>query len=299
MPRRLILTAAERQAILALPTDEAMLIRHWSLDEQDLALLRTRRRDDTRLGLALQLCALRYPGRLIRPAETIPQDAAMFLAEQLGVDPDALADFARRAPTRYERWAILRRRFGFTDLCRPSRGDLVAFARGIALAAAKDRLVVTALAEEMRQRIVIPGITVLERLAAQARTEAEDALLADVVARLTPGLVVRMETLLAMGPRHARQGGISWLREPPGSAGAAAMRGLVDRLEAVRHVGVPTTVLEGVPAHRIRRMAQEGRRLTVPRTSRRCPPDVGTRPWLPSCATRRLELELTRFRGDP
>ena len=269
MPRRLILTDAERRTILALPTDEATLIRHWSLDDQDLALLDTRRRDDTRLGLALQLCALRYPGRLIRPGETIPEAAAVFLADQLGVDPDALASFARRAPTRYEQLTILRRRFGFTDLCRPLRGDLVAFARGIALAVAKDRLVVTALAEEMRRRrIVIPGITVLERLAAQACTEAEDALLADVAGRLTPDLVIRMEALLtvgplAMGPRHARQSGISWLREPPGSAGTAAMRGLVDRLEAVRHVGVPATVLGGVPAHRIRRMAQEGRRLTA------------------------------------
>lgn len=98
MPRRLILTDAERRTILALPTDEATLIRHWSLDDQDLALLDTRRRDDTRLGLALQLCALRYPGRLIRPGETIPEAAAVFLADQLGGDPDALASFARRAP---------------------------------------------------------------------------------------------------------------------------------------------------------------------------------------------------------
>lgn len=41
------------------------------------------------------------------------------------------------------------------------------------------------------------------------------------------------------------------------------MRGLVDRLAAVRHVGVPKAVLGGVPAHRIRRTAQEGRRLTA------------------------------------
>ncbi len=68
--------------------------------------------------------------------------------------------------------------------------------------------------------------------------------------------------MLGMGPR-ARQSGISWLREPPGKAGAATMRGLIARLEAVRHVGLSRQMLQAVPAHRIRRMAQEGRRLTA------------------------------------
>ena len=69
MPRRMILTDAERQNFLALPSDDDTLIRHWSLDDEDHRLLETRRRDDTRLGLALQLCALRYPGRLIQRGE--------------------------------------------------------------------------------------------------------------------------------------------------------------------------------------------------------------------------------------
>jgi hypothetical protein len=36
-----------------------------------------------------------------------------------------------------------------------------------------------------------------------------------------------------------------------------------DRLEAVRHVGLSSNVLQAVPTHRISRMAQEGRRLTA------------------------------------
>ena len=75
MPRRMILTDAERQNFLALPSDDDTLIRHWSLDDEDHRLLETRRRDDTRLGLALQLCALRYPGRLIQRGEVIPESA--------------------------------------------------------------------------------------------------------------------------------------------------------------------------------------------------------------------------------
>jgi len=259
----MILTDAERQNFLALPTDDDTLIRYWSLDEDDRRLLETRRRDDTRLGLALQLCALRYPGRLIQRGEVIPEGTLTFLAEQLGVAPDALSTFARRAPTRYEQLAILRQHYGFSELTHPLRADLLTFARGVALASTRDKYVVAALADEMRRRrIIIPGITVLERLAGQACTEAEEALFADVVRRLAPDLVVRMEALLGMGPR-ARQSGISWLREPPGKAGASSMRGLIDRLMAVRYVGISGQMLQAVPTHRVRRMAQEGRRLTA------------------------------------
>ncbi|WP_245496043.1 Tn3 family transposase [Rhizobium ruizarguesonis] len=246
-----------------MPTDDDTLIRHWSLDDDDRRLIETRRHDDTRLGLALQLCALRYPGRLIQRGEVIPSVALSFLAEQLGIDPEALSTFARRAATRYEQLAILRQHYGFTELSHPLRADLLAFARGIAIAATKDKFVVATLADEMRRRrIVIPGITVLERLAGQACTEAEEALYADVAGRLAPDLIIRMEALLGAG-RRAKQSGISWLREPPGKAGVSAMRGLIDRLEAVRHAGIPNDVLQAIPAHRVRRMAQEGRRLTA------------------------------------
>lgn len=71
-----------------------------------------------------------------------------------------------------------------------------------------------------------------------------------------------METLIGSSPR-ARQSGVSWLREPPGKVGTTGMSRVIERLEAVRHVGVNPEILEPVPAHRIRRMAQEGRRLTA------------------------------------
>ncbi len=203
MPRRMILTDAERQNFLALPIDDDTLIRHWCLDDDDRHLIETRRHDDTRLGLALQLSALRYPGRLIQRGEVIPSVALSFLAEQLGIEPEALSTFARRAPTRYEQLAILRQHYGFTELSHPLRADLLAFARGIAIASTKDKFVVATLADEMRRRrIIIPGITVLERLAGQACTEAEEALYTDVAGRLTPDLVLRMETLLGAGRRR-------------------------------------------------------------------------------------------------
>ena len=68
MPRRRALTPAQLAGLLALSATEAELAHHWVLGDADLAVVGRRRRDHNRLGFALQLCALRYPGRPPRPS---------------------------------------------------------------------------------------------------------------------------------------------------------------------------------------------------------------------------------------
>jgi TnpA family transposase len=66
MPRRRALTEAQLENLLALPIAEPDLVQHWTLSDTDFAAIDQRRRDRNRIGFALQLCALRYPGRLLR-----------------------------------------------------------------------------------------------------------------------------------------------------------------------------------------------------------------------------------------
>ena len=65
MPRRSIWSARQRVALFDLPTDEASLLRHYTLSDDDIEHIRVRRGGHNRLGFALQLCAFRYPGRLL------------------------------------------------------------------------------------------------------------------------------------------------------------------------------------------------------------------------------------------
>src|SRR5215204_2566645 len=124
MPRRRALTEAQLESLLALPVTEADLLRHWTLSDDDLVAIGRRRRNHNQLGFALQLCALRYPGRLLRPGEVIPEPTLRFVADQLGTAPEALTTYAARFQTRYEQLGVLRKSFGFTDAGRSRRGDL-------------------------------------------------------------------------------------------------------------------------------------------------------------------------------
>jgi TnpA family transposase len=96
MPRRALLTAAERSALLAFPTERDDLIRHYTLDERDLTRIRRHRGGHNRLGFAVHLCCLRYPGYAL-PADATPPEAVLaWVARQLQIDPAVWPRYARR-----------------------------------------------------------------------------------------------------------------------------------------------------------------------------------------------------------
>ena len=68
MARRTVRTSRQRSALFSLPQRDADLLRHYTLSEEDLQNIGARRRPRNKLGFALQLCVLRYPGRLLAPA---------------------------------------------------------------------------------------------------------------------------------------------------------------------------------------------------------------------------------------
>ena len=71
MPRRSILSAVECDSLLALPETQDELIRHYTFSEADLSIIRQRRGNHNRLGFAVQLCYLRYPG-FVLPTDAVP-----------------------------------------------------------------------------------------------------------------------------------------------------------------------------------------------------------------------------------
>ena len=73
MPARTLLSAEQRTRLFAIPTDSVGITRHYTLDADDLALIRTKRRTINRLGFAVQLRLLRYPGLGMGPLALPPE----------------------------------------------------------------------------------------------------------------------------------------------------------------------------------------------------------------------------------
>ena len=65
MPRRQILSDLERNSLLALPESQYELIQLYTLTEHDLSIISQQRGAFNRLGFAIQLCYMRYPGMIL------------------------------------------------------------------------------------------------------------------------------------------------------------------------------------------------------------------------------------------
>lgn len=260
MPRRTVLTARQRAILFALPTDEATLLRHYILTEEDLVHVRRRRRAHNRLGFALQLCALRYPGRLLQPGETIPEPVLTFIGAQLGLNGSELQDYATREATRYQHSAALQQLYGYRPFEGVARDDLRRWLLEAAEQARSNDGLAAALIEELRrQRVIVPTSSTVERLCADALVVAERRVANRIAARLDTDMRRRLLGLLeeTIDDKLTR---FVWLRQHEVGDNSNAVNQLLDRLDHLNALSIPTHVLDGVPGHRIARLRRQGER---------------------------------------
>lgn len=263
MPRRRVLTQIQLDALLALPSGEADLIRHYTLSPDDLAVIARRRRPHNRLGFALQLCALRHPGRLIRPGEPVSLKVVRFLGEQLDIDSDAIDDYAARAPTRYDQLDALRRRYGFRSFSQPDHRELSSWLGPIAMTTVSGVTVAEALMVELRRRgIAAPGVSVIERMVATALLGAERRVADQLTRGLSHSQRAALDALLEIHP-DTTLSSLAWARQPPSAPGHRSLARLIEQLEHLREIGLDPEARAAVHADRLKRLAQEGARLTA------------------------------------
>ena len=248
MPRRSILTARQRAALFDLPMDEASILYHYTLSDEDIDIIQTRRHARNRLGFAIQLCAFRYPGRLLVSGEVIPEPISRFIAAQLGEEMDELSHYAETDVTRRRHLVDLRHVYGFRMFSGHRARELKAWLAGEAENATTNHDLARRFVDECRRtQTVLPGISVIERLCADALVAAERRIDSAVVARLEEPLKARLDALLT----EMVEGKVSrfvWLRQFEVGQNSADASRLLDRLEFLQEMNLSPDILSGVSA---------------------------------------------------
>ena len=174
MALRELLSSSQREALEAIPLDRAGLIENYVLSDQDLSLIRRRRGAQNRLGLAVQLALLRYPGRALLPGETPPAELLTFVARQLGLSAGAWASYAERDETRREHLAELQLHYGLRSFGIGHYRSLATWLMPTALQTNRGVVLVRAGIDELRRRsVIVPRLAVLERLCAEVIVRSE------------------------------------------------------------------------------------------------------------------------------
>lgn len=207
------MTETQITALFDPPTDQRELIRHYTLSAADLAAIRRCRGDHNRLGHALMLCYLRYPGRPLKAGERPPRSLLSFIAEQIDALPGAIGDYLAGERNRQRHAAELQDRLGFRPFGARPAADLAGWLLPHAIENDRFAHLAGLVVEECRRRrIIIPSPGALERLCIQARYRARR----EVQRRLTDGLSAEQRhrlDALTQRREETNQSWLAWLRQ--------------------------------------------------------------------------------------
>lgn len=197
MPRRSILSATERESLLALPDNRDDLIRRYTLSQSDLSIIRQRRGAANRLGFAVQLCYLRYPG-VVLGVDQVPFSPLLHLvAGQLKIPVEHWAEYGDRAQTRREHLVELQTVFGFEPFTAAHHKLAVQELIEMAMQTDKGIVLATSLIERLRERaILLPRLNAIERVCAEAVTRANRRIYNQLTDELTEVHRHRLDELL-------------------------------------------------------------------------------------------------------
>ena len=158
MPRRSLLSDTERDSLLVLPESQDDLIQQYIFTDADLALIRQRRGAANRLGFAVQMCLLRYPGYALASDTMLPDPVIHWVAKQVRGDAGAWPEYGGREKTRNEHLHELRAYLGLSVFGLPDFRKLVHSLADLAMQTDKAMILAAHSLETLRQkRIILPA----------------------------------------------------------------------------------------------------------------------------------------------
>lgn len=172
---------------------------HWSLLDEDLAIILIARGDANRIGAAADLCSLRSTGTFVGRWSLVPLVVVNYLARQLDLPPvvSLVPEPERRATVTAAR-ERLRRYLGYRTFGDEELDVLTDELRArFELDADEGNLLDAAVAMLMSWRVVRPGPSTLGRLVAQVIREVTATICERMTASVSAEHAERLDALIA------------------------------------------------------------------------------------------------------
>jgi hypothetical protein len=234
------------------------LARSFHLDDRDQQLIAHRQTAHTRLGFAVQLGTVRFLGTFLPDPTDVPASVVAYVATQLGIrDTTCLIQYHTR-DTHWDHATQIRRVYGYHEFHEPREVLRLArwlYTRAWLSAERPSVLLDLATAQLVERQVLLPGVTTLERLVARVRDRTAGRLWRLLAQVPNAEQQAQLDTLLHV-PEGARSSLLGQLRHTPVRVSGPALVTALQRLEALRALGVGDLALEHIPPHRLHALAR-------------------------------------------
>lgn len=231
------------------------------LDHFDQKLISSLRGARSRLGYATLLCSMRFIGTFPEAANDVPLSVLSYLRAQLQIEEGVGLDgyFHSRTYERHVR--SIRERYGFSHFADAAhaRFGLIRWIYAECWAGSDRPGVLVTLAANwlIERKVILPGVSTLERLIGRTRERARLRLWHRLVNALTKQ---QRKKIAALFERDTEAfGGLEILRASPLKRRQTDFLHHLDRLDELRSFGFRLTPPKGVPAAQLERLARVAR----------------------------------------
>ena len=101
----------QRELFMKIPEDELILATYYTFSKSDLEVIHRHRRDENKIGFALQLALLRYPGCYIK---SIPKTVISYIVKQIGTGILPARKYPQRDNTLWQHMKEIKAFYRFT-----------------------------------------------------------------------------------------------------------------------------------------------------------------------------------------
>ena len=239
------------------PTSD-QLARYFHLDDGDLKIIGERRGDHNRLGFAVQLCTVRFLGAFLEDLSETAPGAVAFLGRQLRLqDPSIFSNYCL-SEARWDHASEIQSRYGLHEFTDPSarfRLNRWLYALCWTGTDRPSALFDRAIAWLITHKILLPGVTVLERHIVRIRTRAQERVWLRLTQAVSAETKAKLEALL-MVPEEGHVSMLDRLRKGPFLRSAPELVRALRRIDDVRGLGINLSVSSRVPPTRVPALAR-------------------------------------------
>ena len=229
------------------------------LDDQDLEWIARKRGDFSRLGYALQLVTVRFLGAFITDLMAIPNAVVKRVASQVSItNANECLSIYRVSRQRWQHSVEIRSRYGYVEFAE--KGSRFRLGRILCALCwtGTDRpgvLFDHAIAWLCTNKILLPGVTVLERFVSEIRSRMESRLWRMLIKNLSDSQQKNLKTLLEKDNDDEHQSLLDKLRKGPVRVSSLAFVQSLKRVESARAFSVELP-LSRIPPSRIATLAR-------------------------------------------
>jgi len=231
------------------------LVEHWTVLEDEQQLV-AGKRGATRLGFALLLKFYTRSGRFPRGRSELPQEAVDFVARQMHVSAGDLGFYEWSGSTIEYHRAQIRQHLGYRECGVADAERLTAWLAEHVTQAERspERVREELLARCRGERLEPPAGGRVDRIVRSALRLGEETLTLRISARLTPVVTEAVLALVVAGAREDPDADgegseptlLGTVKEAPGNVSLETMLTEIDKLVAVRAVGLPAGLFADV-----------------------------------------------------